>query len=42
VRSVDGLCAIIEVAIAGVTVRVGRGADAKTLTAVVQALKAAS
>jgi transposase len=30
----------IEVEIAGVTVRVGRGADAKTLMAVLRALKA--
>jgi transposase len=30
----------IEVEINGVTVRVGRGADAKTVTAVLRALKA--
>jgi transposase len=39
-RSADGLAGMIEVAVAGVTVRVGRGADAKTLTAVIAALKA--
>ncbi|KPL51886.1 hypothetical protein ABB55_06305 [Prosthecomicrobium hirschii] len=32
----------IEVEIAGVTVRVGRGADARTVTAVLRALKASS
>jgi transposase len=31
---------VIEVAIDGVTVRVGRGADAKTIAAVIRALKA--
>jgi transposase len=31
---------LIEVEIGGVTVRVGRGAEAKTVTAVIQALKA--
>jgi transposase len=31
---------MIEVEIDGVTVRVGRGADAKTVTAVLRALKA--
>jgi transposase len=38
----DGLAGVIEVAIVGVTVRVGRGADTKTLTAVIQALKASA
>jgi transposase len=41
-RKPDGLAGMIEVAIAGVTVRVGRGADAKTLAAVIAALKAAT
>jgi transposase len=41
-RRTDGLAGIIEVSIAGVTVRVGRGADAKSLTAVIAALKAGS
>jgi transposase len=41
-RRADGLAGMIEVAIAGVTVRVGRGADTKTLTAVIAALKAAT
>jgi transposase len=31
---------LIELEIGGVTVRVGRGAEAKTVTAVIQALKA--
>ena len=39
-RKTDGFAGVIEVAIGGVTVRVGRGADAKTLTTVIQALKA--
>jgi transposase len=38
----DGLARIIEVTIAGVTIRAGRGADTKTLTAVIAALKAAT
>ena len=38
-RSVDAT-GLIEVEIGGVTVRVGRGAEAKTVTAVIQALKA--
>jgi transposase len=33
---------IVEVAIDGVTVRVGRGAEAKTIAAVIRALKASS
>jgi transposase len=41
-REPDGLCGVIEVSIAGVTVRVGRGADAKMLAAVIAALKAAT
>ena len=39
-RQVDQISGLIEVEIAGVTVRVGRGADAKTVAAVVRALKA--
>ena len=39
-RHVDQISGLIEVEIAGVTVRVGRGADAKTVAAVVRALKA--
>ena len=39
-RQVDGACGIIEVEIAGVTVRIGRGAEAKTVAAVLRALKA--
>lgn len=39
VRETDGLCGIIELTIDGVTVRVGRGADARTITAVLRALK---
>jgi transposase len=38
-RQVEPGEGIIEVAIDGVTVRVGRGADAKTVTAVLRALK---
>ena len=38
-RQVDRSCGIIEVEIDGVTVRVGRGAEAKTVTAVLRALK---
>ncbi len=37
---VDRLSGIIEVEIEGVSVRVGRGADAKTVAAVIRALKA--
>ena len=36
----EGSAGTIEVEIAGVTVRVGRGADVKTLMAVLRALKA--
>jgi transposase len=36
----DEAVGVIEVEIAGVTVRVGRGADAKTVAAVLRALKA--
>jgi len=39
-RQMDLASGIIEVAIDGVTVRVGRGADANTVTAVLRALKA--
>jgi transposase len=39
-RKADDLAGMIEVAIAGVTVRVGRGADTKMLAAVITALKA--
>jgi transposase len=39
-RPVDRASGIIEVEIGGVTVRVGHGADAKTVTAVLRALKA--
>jgi transposase len=39
-RQVDRACGIIEVEIDGVTVRVGRGAEAKTVAAVLRALKA--
>jgi transposase len=39
-RQVDRSCGIIEVEIDGVTVRVGRGAEAKTVTVVLRALKA--
>jgi transposase len=39
-RRADGISGIIEVEIDGVTVRVGRGADAKTVAAVIRALKA--
>jgi transposase len=41
-RETDGLCGIIELTTDGMTVRIGRGADAKTITAVLCALKAAS
>jgi len=37
---VEASAGTIEVEISGVTVRVGRGADAKTLMAVLRALKA--
>lgn len=40
VHESDGLCGIIELMIDGMTVRVGRGADARTITAVLRALKA--
>ena len=39
-RQVDLADGVIEVEIAGVTVRVGRGAEAKTVAAVLRALKA--
>lgn len=39
-RRADGVSGIVEVEIDGVTVRVGRGADAKTIAAVLRALKA--
>jgi transposase len=39
-RRTDRTCGIIEVEIDGVTVRVGRGAEAKTVAAVLRALKA--
>jgi transposase len=39
-RQVDRISGIIEIEIDGVTVRVGRGAEAKTVTAVLRALKA--
>jgi transposase len=39
-RRADRDCGIIEVAIDGVTVRVGRGAEAKMVAAVLRALKA--
>ena len=39
-RQVEAGAGMIEVEIAGVMVRVGRGADAKTVTAVLRALKA--
>lgn len=39
-RRVDRTSGIIEVEIEGVTVRVGRGAEAKTVAAVLRALKA--
>jgi transposase len=41
-RKPDDLAGMIEVVIAGVKIRVGRGADAKTLAAVIAALKAAT
>ena len=39
-RQIEPSAGMIEVEIDGVTVRVGRGADAKTVTAVLRALKA--
>ena len=39
-RQADRASGIIEVEIDGVTVRVGRGAEAKTVAAVLRALKA--
>ena len=39
-RQADRSCGIIEIELAGVTVRVGRGADAKTVATVLRALKA--
>jgi transposase len=39
-RRADGISGIVEVEIDGVTVRVGRGADANTIAAVLRALKA--
>jgi transposase len=39
-RQADRICGIIEIEIDGVTVRVGRGADAKTVATVLRALKA--
>ena len=39
-RQLDRISGIIEVEIDGVTVRVGRGAEAKTVAAVLRALKA--
>lgn len=39
-RQADRTCGIIEIEIEGVTVRVGRGADAKTVATVLRALKA--
>ena len=38
----DRTSGIIEVEIDGVTVRVGRGAEAKTVAAVIRALKASA
>jgi transposase len=39
-RQADRACGIIEIEIEGVRVRVGRGADAKTVATVLRALKA--
>jgi len=39
-RHVDRICGIIEVEIEGMTIRIGRGAEAKTVAAVIRALKA--
>ncbi len=41
-RRHSGRAAAIELEIDGVTVRVGRGADARTIAAVIRALKAAT
>ena len=41
-RRADGVSGIIEMEIDGVTVRVGRGAEAKTVAAVIHALKASA
>jgi transposase len=38
-RQADHFWGIIEIELAGVTVRVGRGADAKTVATVLRALK---
>jgi transposase len=40
VHQADRSCGIIEIELDGVTVRVGRGADAKTVATVLRALKA--
>ena len=40
-RQADRTCGIIEIELDGVTVRVGRGADAKTVATVLRALKTA-
>jgi len=40
VRRADGISGLIELEIDGVMVRVGRGAEAKTVAAVIRALKA--
>jgi transposase len=39
-RQAGRTCGIIEIELDGVTVRVGRGADAKTVATVLRALKA--
>ena len=39
-RQADRICGLIEVKIEGMTVRIGRGAEAKTVAAVLRALKA--
>jgi len=41
-RRTPGSTGIIELEIDGIAIRVGRGADAKTITAVIRALKATS
>jgi transposase len=41
-RQVDRTSGSIEIEIAGVTVRIGRGADAKTVAAVLRSLKAST
>jgi transposase len=38
----DRVAGIVEIEIGSVTVRVGRGADARTVTAVIRALKASA